>query len=193
MTAGDADTDEVIAACAKAGDRDAFDRLVRRHKDGVYRFIRRYIGQADDAYDVLQNCFVSAWSGLPRYDAARPFLPWLRTIALNKCRDFGRRQTVRRLVLGAFARETDIEPSTEAQERALDQDAIDAGRLSALDRAIADLPAFYKEPLLLTTVSGLSHQETAEMLDTTAKAVEMRIYRARRKILAAVDKDKGEG
>lgn len=193
MTAGDADTDEVIAACAKAGDRDAFDRLVRRHKDGVYRFIRRYIGQADDAYDVLQNCFVSAWSGLPRYDSARPFLPWLRTIALNKCRDFGRRQAVRRLVLGAFARETDIEPSTEAQERALDQDAIDAGRLSALDRAIADLPAFYKEPLLLTTVSGLSHQETAEMLDTTAKAVEMRIYRARRKILAAVDKDKGEG
>ena len=192
MTAGDADTDEVIAACAKAGDREAFDRLVRRHKDGLYRFIRRYIGSADDAYDVLQNCFVSAWSGLPRYDAARPFLPWLRTIALNKCRDFGRRQKVRRLVLGAFARETDTEPSTEAQDRALDQDAIEAGRLSALDRAIADLPAFYKEPLLLTTVSGLSHQETAEMLDTTAKAVEMRIYRARRKILAAV-KEKGEG
>lgn len=193
MTAGDADTDEVIAACAKAGDRDAFDRLVRRHKDGLYRFIRRYIGQTDDAYDVLQNCFVSAWSGLPSYDPARSFLPWLRTIALNKCRDFGRRQKVRRLVLGAFAREADTEPSTEAQERALDQDAIEAGRLSALDRAIADLPAFYKEPLLLTTVSGLSHQETAEMLDTTAKAVEMRIYRARRKILAAVGKDKGEG
>lgn len=193
MTAGDADTDEVIAACAKAGDRDAFDRLVRRHKDGLYRFIRRYIGQTDDAYDVLQNCFVSAWSGLPRYDAARPFLPWLRTIALNKCRDFGRRQKVRRLVLGAFARETDSEHSTEAQERSLDQETIEAGRLRALDRAIADLPPFYKEPLLLTTVSGLSHQETAEMLDTTPKAVEMRIYRARRKILAAVDKDKGEG
>ncbi|HYK79672.1 MAG TPA: RNA polymerase sigma factor [Micropepsaceae bacterium] len=187
MTADASDSDEKIAACARTGDRPAFEILVRRHKDTLYRFIRRYIGQADDAYDVLQNCFVSAWSGLARYDPSRPFLPWLRTIALNKCRDFGRRQKVRRLVLGAFAREAEAEPSTEAQERALDQDAAEARHLAALDRVIAELPAFYKEPLLLTSVAGLSHQEAAEMLDTTPKAIEMRIYRARRKVLAALN------
>jgi RNA polymerase sigma-70 factor (ECF subfamily) len=193
VTIGGSNTDEEIAACAKNGDRSAFELLVRRHKEDLYRFIRRYVGQADDAYDVLQNCFVSAWSGLQRYDPARPFLPWLRTIALNKCRDFGRRQTVRWLVLRAFASENGGEQSTEAQERAIGDEAAEASRLAKLDRAIARLPAFYKEPLLLTTVSGLSHQETAELLKTTPKAVEMRIYRARRKIVASLGEGAPEG
>lgn len=187
MTSGGADSDEDIAARARDGDRDAFDLLVKRHKDSLYRFIRRYVGQGDDAYDVLQNCFVAAWSGLARYDPSRPFLPWLRTVALNKCRDFGRRQTVRRFVLSAFASERE-EPSTELQEEQQKEDRAEAERLAELDRVIAALPAFYKEPLLLTTVSGLSHQEAAILLETTAKAVEMRIYRARRKIIAAMGK-----
>ena len=109
MRFGDTDTDEQIAAAAKGGHRDAFEILVRRHKAGIYRFVRRYIGQGDDAYDILQNCFVSAWTGLYRYDPGRPFLPWLRVIALNKCRDFARRQKVRRLILKAFAAETDAD------------------------------------------------------------------------------------
>ncbi|MBL6612382.1 MAG: RNA polymerase sigma factor [Alphaproteobacteria bacterium] len=191
MSSGGAESDESIAARAKDGDRGAFDLLVKRHKDGIYRFIRRYVGQADDAYDVLQNCFVAAWSGLGRYDAARPFLPWLRTIALNKCRDFGRRQTVRRFVLSAFATERG-EPSTELLEEQRSEDRAETERLAELDRVIAALPAFYKEPLLLTTVSGLSHQEAAALLETTPKAVEMRIYRARRKVIAALGR-KGEG
>ncbi len=191
MSSGGAESDESIAARAKDGDRGAFDLLVKRHKDGIYRFIRRYVGQADDAYDVLQNCFVAAWSGLGRYDAARPFLPWLRTIALNKCRDFGRRQTVRRFVLSAFATERG-EPSTELLEEQRSEDRAETERLAELDRVIAALPAFYKEPLLLTTVSGLSQQEAAALLETTPKAVEMRIYRARRKVIAALGR-KGEG
>jgi RNA polymerase sigma-70 factor (ECF subfamily) len=191
VSSGGAESDESIAARAKDGDRGAFDLLVKRHKDGIYRFIRRYVGQADDAYDVLQNCFVAAWSGLGRYDAARPFLPWLRTIALNKCRDFGRRQTVRRFVLSAFATERG-EPSTELLEEQRSEDRAETERLAELDRVIAALPAFYKEPLLLTTVSGLSQQEAAALLETTPKAVEMRIYRARRKVIAALGR-KGEG
>ena len=55
-----------------------------------------------------------------------------------------------------------------------------------LDQAIACLPAFYKEPLLLTTVSGLSQQDAAAQLKTTTKAIEMRIRRARKKITEAL-------
>ncbi|HET7334665.1 MAG TPA: RNA polymerase sigma factor [Rhizomicrobium sp.] len=192
MKAGDADTDEEFAACAKTGDRAAFDVLVRRHKDGLYRFVRRYVGDADEAYDVLQDSFVAAWSGLRRYDPSRPFLPWLRVIALNKCRDFGRRQTVRRLFLLAFARENaqaSIRPRTDGET---DAAQLQANRLARLDRAIAQLPKFYKEPLLLTSVSGLSHQDAAAMLKTTPKAIEMRLYRARRKIQEIMD-DGAEG
>ena len=185
MISGGSETDEQLAASAKAGNRAAFEGLIQRHKAGLYRFVRRYIGQSDDAYDVLQDCFVSAWSGLARYDPERPFLPWLRVIALNKCRDFARRQKVRRLLLKAFAFERGVEPpSSTAQE--LDDERAESKRFSRLDQAIADLPAFYKDPLLLTTVSGLSHIEAAEALKTTPKAIEMRLYRARRKLLSAM-------
>jgi RNA polymerase sigma factor (sigma-70 family) len=188
----DTDTDELIAGAAKDGNREAFEVLVRRRKASLYRFVRRYIGQGDDAYDILQNCFVSAWTGLQRYDPVRPFLPWLRVIALNKCRDFARRQKVRRLILKAFAAEAKADETVLPTE-GLDRLDAEAQRLSSLDKAIARLPAFYKEPLLLTTVSGLSHIEAAEELKTTPKAIEMRLYRARKKILMDLGPDSGEG
>jgi RNA polymerase sigma-70 factor (ECF subfamily) len=173
-------SDETLAQLAKSGERGAFDVLVIRHKAGLYRFIRRYVGPGDDAYDILQDCFVSAWLGLARYDSERAFPPWLRTIALNKCRDFARRQKVRRLILSAFAAETDNAQLTEPESSVDDSAAV---RLDRLDQVISRLPAFYKEPLLLTTVAGLSHIEAANELNTTPKAIEMRLYRARRKIL----------
>jgi RNA polymerase sigma factor (sigma-70 family) len=165
---------------------------VRRHKGGIYRFVRRYVGQGDDAYDILQNCFVSAWTGLARYDPERPFLSWLRVIALNKCRDFARRQNVRNLILRAFAAETrGTEPTTPGET--IDAQDGESERLSRLDKAISRLSAFYKEPLLLTTVSGLTHIEAARELGTTPKAIEMRLYRARKKILSDLGSDSGEG
>jgi RNA polymerase sigma-70 factor (ECF subfamily) len=185
------ESDEEIAAVAKRGERSAFDALVNRHKAAIYRFVRRYIGHSDDAYDVLQDCFIASWQALPRYDTARPFLPWLRVIALNKCRDFTRRQKVRRLFLRAFA----LEANEAQQISVLDSGERDPkdDRLSRLDEAISRLDAFYKEPLLLTTVSGLSHIEAATLLKTTPKAIEMRIYRARKKLLENIEENEGEG
>jgi RNA polymerase sigma-70 factor (ECF subfamily) len=182
-------SDEDLAELAKGGDRAAFEVLVRRHKDGLYRFVRRYVGHADDAYDVLQNCLVAAWLGLPRYDPTRAFAPWLRTIALNKCRDFGRRQTVLRIFLKVFAQDQGLGAPAEP-ETATGSDEQDA-RLDRLDSAIANLPTLYKEPLLLTTVSGLSHEEAAALLKTTPKAIEMRLYRARHKLKAILGEPEG--
>ena len=185
MTA-DTPSDEALAASAKTGDRAAFEVLVRRHKEHLYAFLRRYIGQADDAYDVLQDCFVAAWLGLPRYDPDRRFLPWLRTIALNKARDFGRRQAVRRMVFLIRGHEDTEDATAATGDRAREDAAARDERLSRLDRAIAGLPALYKEPLLLTVAGGLSHAETAALLKTTSKAIEMRLARARRKLLEAM-------
>jgi len=183
---GDPESDEALATRARSGDRAAFDALVRRHKDVLYRFVRRYLGPADESYDVLQETFLSAWLALKRYDPERPFLPWLRTIALNKCRDVGRRRAVWRLFLHAFARETADAQTTAHFDRERDEAAELDERLARLDRAIAALPALYKEPLLLTTVSGLSHKEAAVMLKTTPKAIEMRLARARARLAATL-------
>jgi RNA polymerase sigma factor (sigma-70 family) len=186
------DSDAHLAACAKAGERGAFDMLVQRNKKIVYQFVRRYVGQPDDAYDILQECFIAAWDGLSRYDSGRPFLPWLRIIALNKCRDFGRRQTVRRLVLETFFSQSRRQEQADLDLEA-DADELQAERLSSLDNAVSALPAFYKEPLLLAVVSGISHENIAKILKTTPKAIEMRLYRARKKLLEAMKPESPEG
>lgn len=178
--AGPSDAD--LAQRAVDGDERAFSTLVRRHKDGVYRFARRYVGDADAAYDIVQETFVAAWTALRRYDPKRSFTTWLRAIALNKCRDRGRRAAVRRLVFGDRHLE-----STEAvvqSDPAPDAEAalVAVQRLQALDRAIATLPAQLKEPLLLTQFEGLSQQEAATVLGVTAKAVETRVRRARQRL-----------
>ena len=173
------DSDAVLAARAIKGDRSAFNQIVRRHQEPLYRFIRRYVGDADEAYDLLQETLVSAWQALGRYDPARPAATWLRRIALNKCRDWGRRRVVRQFFYGARA----LDETTSAPEASAD-DAKEAA-LTSLDRAIAALPGQLKEPLLLTAFEGLSQVAAGETLGISAKAVETRVYRAR-KLLAEV-------
>lgn len=174
--------DAVLAGEAQNGNRRAFDQLVVRHKAQIYRIARHYVGNVDDAFDVSQDTFVAAWLGLKRYDAARDFGAWLRTIALNKCRDFGRRQTVRRSVTRLFAM-LDIRDSAAPSADALAEQAQEeTARLRALDAAIAELPASHKEVLVLTTFAGLSHQEAAQQLGTSVKAVEMKIRRAKQRL-----------
>ncbi len=168
--------EDSVGAQAKAGDKAAFEALVRREKSGLYSFVRRYVGDPDEAYDIVQDSFIAAWRSIHRYDPARPFGVWLRTIALNKCRDHGRRAAVRRALARAFAVETP--PPSEPVEggRRMDE------QLRRLDLAIASLPAIYKEPLLLTTAGGLSQAEAAKALKTSVKGVEMRLRRARTKL-----------
>ena len=191
MTEDETRSDSELAVEAQAGQKLAFNHLVQRHKEPLFRFVRRYIGNEDDAYDIVQDTFISAWLALARYDRNKAFLTWLRAIALNKCRDFGRRQTVRR----RFSRMIGFyEPEPPAEnEQALGDSDLENRRLVRLDQAIAELPPFYKEPLLLTSVSGLSQQDTAIQLKTTTKAIEMRIRRAKKKLAEALADLKGGG
>jgi RNA polymerase sigma-70 factor (ECF subfamily) len=174
--------DAQLAARAGGGEERAFTLLMRRHKEAVYRFTRRYAGDADEAYDLTQETFAAAWLAIGRYDPTRPFGVWLRRIALNKCRDWSRRRAVRRWL----TRSDPIDgPSGRGiSDTALDPEAGLAERqaLARLDRAIADLPANLKEPLLLTAIEGLSQEEAGALLGLSAKAVETRVYRARRRL-----------
>lgn len=195
MTAEDSASDEALVLRAKRGERHAFELLIHGHKAALYRLVRRYVGNADDAYDILQETWISAWEALARFDTQRPFLAWLRVIALNKCRDFTRRGRFRRLVLQAFSSEPSTAiaaPGTPEQLERENTSAMQERRLLQLDAAIAALPIFYKEPLVLTTAGGLSQEEAAAILKTTPKAIEMRLRRARRKLTEAIDRG-GEG
>ena len=182
MTVVRDESDGALAARALQGDDAAFALLVSRHKGWAYQFVRRYVGNSADAYDVLQETFFSAWRALARYERDRPFEFWLRRIALNKCRDRNRRETVRRLI-GA---RSGAEESDEIQDPAPGPSALTEGdqELRLLERYIAKLPRSLMEPLLLTALEGLSQEEAGKLLGISAKAIETKVYRARMRLTA---------
>lgn len=182
MTEPDERDDAALVAAVLAGDQRAFTQLMRRHKDSLYRFVRGYVGDASEAYDLVQESFVAAWRALARYDRQRSFGIWLKRIAINKCRDWRRRRAVRAFFYDAEDIDRpglDIaQPIAAAKER--------EDELARLDDAIAALPANLKEPLLLSLMGEMSHRDIAEALGITAKAVEVRIYRAKRALAGAL-------
>lgn len=188
MTGSDEESDAELARRALDGEDHAFTQLMRRHKGWLYRFVRRYVGDADAAYEVVQESFVAAWRNLGRYDAGRSFASWMRAIALNKCRDRARRLAVRRFILG----EKD-DQSSEAQAQADpapdgEESVVSAQRRAAVQKAIDRLPTKLKEPLLLTYFDELTQQEAALLLGVSVKTVETRVYRARQQLAELLDR-----
>ncbi|WP_372783327.1 RNA polymerase sigma factor [Phenylobacterium sp.] len=180
-------SDAELAQLAAGGDERAFAELVERHKDSLYRLLRRYVGDPDEAYEAAHEAFIAAWSALKRYDPSRPFGAWLRTIAINKARDRGRRLAVRRFVFGT---PSGAESSTaEIPDRTpnAEDDLVERARLAELDRAISQLPTNLKEALILTAIDGRSQQQAGEILGVSAKTIETRVYRARRALARTLD------
>jgi RNA polymerase sigma-70 factor (ECF subfamily) len=177
-----------LVAQARAGQDRAFTLLMRRHKPPLYGFVRRYVGDPDAAVDVVQETFVAAWRSLARFDGRRPFPVWLRAIALNKCRDRGRRLAVRRLILGQEdhqSAEAEAQPDPDPVGEAR---LIPAERRAQLQAVINRLPAKLKESLLLTYFDDLTQQEAADVLGVSVKTVETRVYRARQRLAELLDR-----
>jgi RNA polymerase sigma factor (sigma-70 family) len=182
-------SDSALAQRAAAGDDDAFNLLMRRHKDGLYRLLRRYVGDGDEAYEAMHEAFIAAWRALARYDPERPFGAWLRTIAINKARDRGRRQTVRRLIFGTGSLEDSGALAAADPGQGADARMIEDQLATRLDHAIGQLPATLKAPLLLTAFEGYSQLEAGQILGVSPKTIESRVYRARKLLAARLDAD----
>lgn len=180
------DDSDAVAAALK-GSQAGFSWLLERHRAAVFRYARAQVRDEDEALDITQECFVSAFAALRRYDPARPFRTWLLAIAVNKCRDWARRRAVRRFLSFAHPFEEGFSVSDDAPDpEAALAAAQDMDRLRA---ALAALPANLREPLLLCTVEEMSQAQAAEVLGVNRKAVETRIYRARIRLAELLERD----
>jgi RNA polymerase sigma factor (sigma-70 family) len=183
-------SDGELATLSIAGRQAAFTEIMRRYRQPVFRLARASLGDSDEALDLTQETFVAAHRALPRYDGARPMRAWLSTIAINKCRDWARKRTVRRFL--SFAMPIDGHAETVPDDQvAIDDAASDRQELDRVTRAISTLPTNLKEALVLRTIEGLSQAETAEILSISEKAVETRVYRARARLLEKLERAKG--
>lgn len=174
-------SDGELATLSIAGRQAAFAEIMNRYRQPIFRLIRMSIGDEDEAFDLSQEAFIAAHQALARFDPERSMRAWLSAIAINKCRDWARKRTVRRfLTFGVgLGGEADLVPDGKA---AVDDAASDRQELDRVAHAIAALKSDLREPLILRTIEGLSQAETAAVLGISEKAVETRLHRARAKL-----------
>lgn len=151
------------------GDVGAFDALYRRHAAPLHGFLRRMVGSDAASSDLLQVTFLHVVKARGRYARSERFTPWLYSIAHNATRDYLRLAHHRREE--GESERLDTEPAAEASLGA------DPAEVAALTRALDQLPAAYREAVVLHQLEGMSFPEIARALGTTTGAVKVRAHR----------------
>lgn len=177
LTAAEMDGPEDRArtvAAAKAGDRAAFERLIRQHERLVLATALRLLGNLEDAQDAAQEVFLKLHRNLAKVENSGNLAGWLYKVAVNVCRDHRRRQ-----------------PRAAAMEEAADVAAADAGPHGALaaaeqrrvlDLSLRRLSKKERAALVLRDLEGLSTAEAAAALGTSEATVRSQISKARVKV-----------
>lgn len=163
------DLDRALVTRAQAGERAAFDQLVRRHERGVWRLVRRYVREAD-AFDVAQQTFVRAYKGLGSFRGAASVRSWLYRIAINCAlswvRDH-RREEPREIGEDAVVGDAEAPTSLEA-----------AARQAQLRAAVAQLPPKQRLVVELRVFDDLAFKEVAELAECSENTAKVNFHHA---------------
>src|SRR5581483_3699281 len=167
----------------RAGDRAAFEELVRVHQHRVYGLALRMLGDPAEAQDVAQDAFLRAHRGAAAFRGEARVSTWLHAITARLCltRLAARRRGPAPHEDGCLAGVADdgLPP-----DRALEREELQA----ALRRAIADLPAERRVVVLLRDVEGLGYEEIAGALELPIGTVRSRLHRARLDLKAKLER-----
>ncbi len=174
------DPDLLLGRALQAGDDAALDALIEKYREPLFRFICRYVRDRETARDLLQETFVRLYFGIGRFKPRSQFNTWLYSIATNLCRDQARSKKHRQAQITDSIDDAGFLHPPASGDHEPDVEAERNERLNALDDAIAELPHDLRTALLLCALEGRSYRECGALLGITAKAVESRIYRARK-------------
>jgi RNA polymerase sigma-70 factor (ECF subfamily) len=173
-TRAGADASTLVAA-AIGGDVAAWGELYRREFAGVFRHVRYLTGDKALAEELAQETFAQAIAGVQRFDARRPFRPWLHGIALNVVRKSWEKSRSRTKALAKLE-----VVSTNRAER--DDVHLQRERSRALYAALQELPDRWREAFVLRELQGLDADEAARQLEVTTGNLHVRVTRARARL-----------
>jgi RNA polymerase sigma-70 factor (ECF subfamily) len=188
---GGADLPALVSA-ARSGDREALDALVRATYADTYTLAYRLTGNDDDARDVVQEAYLRAHRGLPRFRGDAQFTTWLYRITANCASTAVRkRRRVATEVLADDAPIVDRRPDVDPEGR-----ATTAENRDTVAAALAALPSRLRLVIVLRDIYDLPHRQIAEHLGISEAAAKVRLHRARRRLkdaleAAAADRDDG--
>lgn len=179
------DSDAALMQRLAEGDDLALNEIMARWRDRVAAFLLRMVGDSATALDLTQEAFVRLYASRHNYKPVAAFSTYLFHIAANLARSHSRWKG-RHPTVPLFETDGTVAHDPEDPRPPPDEAAALREKTLLVQKAIASLPAELREALLLFTVEGMSHAEVALALKCTAKAVEVRIYKARQSLKATL-------
>jgi len=168
------DDDEIAIEKCRNGEREAFRHLVEKYQRQAVSHATAILGSREDALDAAQEAFIDAFKALKQFDSSRPFYPWFYVLLRNRC-----------FKLAARKRETEsidetviVAPNSPAQSE----------RILALENALRALDMEDREIVTLKYFDGLSYNELAERLQIPKGTVMSRLFHARKKLQAKLER-----
>ena len=181
------DTDEEVVRRVLAGDVAAFELILRRYNQRLYRVARSIVGDDGEAEDVVQETYLRAYEHLSQFAGRSSFATWLTRIAVHEA--FARRRCRQRVRL-VDMHETEaltMDPFTEAHDEVSTRELGDV-----LREAIDALPGDFRVVFTLRLVEGRSTQDADECLGLSPANVKVRLHRARSQLRQTVERRLGE-
>jgi RNA polymerase sigma-70 factor (ECF subfamily) len=188
--------DQELVRQALAGDRQAFETIVERHQQVVYRILYRLLRNRQEAEDIAQETFLRCYRHLGKFDQDRPFAPWLYRIATNlalsSLRHLARHQAVSWEACDDWVSDTNIvdsgrqysPASADQPNQGLDPEVAWERKESRLEivRALKNLQPTDRLVIILRYFEDLSYDEIAYIMQTKRNNIEVRLFRARQKL-----------
>lgn len=179
------DPDEGLVAQSRAGDMEAFAQLIDRHEGRVYALVCQYVGQEEDARDLVRDVFLKAYRSLDRFGGRSKFSSWVCRIAINRSIDHLRRKKHVRIEsldeprdTGDGGMERDIADTAELPDAEVERRELAA----QIQDAVRQLSPKLREVTILREYGGLSIEEIAQTLRLSPGTVKSRIFRARERL-----------
>lgn len=166
---------EALRSSTARVDPAALTELFRRHYQELYRYCRSIVHHDEDARDALQSALTKAWTALEREERDFEVRPWLFRIAHN--------EAVSVLRARRWSQQRELGTSPEMGEDSLARTVDDRARIRQLQDDLADLPERQRSALVLRELSGLGHEEIANVIGGTTGAAKQTIFEARRALL----------
>ncbi|APA65265.1 MULTISPECIES: RNA polymerase sigma factor [Maribacter] len=162
----------VVEKC-KANDRAAQLQLYRKYCDGMFVVANRFVKNADDAEDVLQESFIKAFQKIHQYKGEVTFGAWLKRIVVNKSIDFLK------------SKKDKVSIDEQDMQVVAEDDNWNVSAVISIDEvrlAIDQLQEKYKYVVLMFLVEGYDHQEIAEVLNISSSACRTRLSRGKNQL-----------
>ncbi|MGL6197161.1 MAG: RNA polymerase sigma factor [Thermoguttaceae bacterium] len=173
--------EDLLLEYRKIGNRYLFEELVNRYETKLFAYLRRYIGNTEDAEDAFQMAFFQVHKNCDKFEEGRKFLPWLYTIAINVAIDNNRKKQQKPTLSIDYIYGSNDDSAFDLANVLEDQDAGPAEKTQDLEekellhKAIQTLPEVSQQIIHLVYFKGLTYREAATLLDIPFGTVKSKI------------------